>query len=829
VSLVRPGRAARRAIGRLAFRVVLSEHAPAFPWRQLARLAAGTPAAADAGLRQLSPKRLLELAEDPSQRALVTGALSAHVLLDLGAAHTDLSPAVLECLRKAPDDLASALYEAIVLDRAGDPQRLTLALIAASQAHDLLAVNEERSLLARCIELIGRGSNPYDAVGTGIAGPARQAASAIVARRPDLDEILIAELADMTKRPALMGIAAAALQERPSEAGKRFTAYVTALHLPREQLIRFAEDCDSSREWRLEVATKARDRMLTAGRQMVRDWIGPYLRLAFAAVGVPAAAGAGAFFAARHVHGSLATVSADPTVAIGALALLAAVHVLSVQLAAQRLPGPIATATALPPLMFGGYLTGVGMLVLSLLGREKPPASWNPGLLATFLLIVFVLVIVTTVSRSLRATSLAAATEAAGRRYIRRARRTGKRAGRLHRNARDFQEAIDRHNSLRRFTSPHETGLRYPIRADSTGFLSVRMRRLRRLAEHPALTSARARLDLTASPGVPVSEGTEVAALVPLGTEALDAALVSQAHRIFSVRQERDLELFAELCVSLTTQLAPLTRAGDPGAANRLLRVLLRLLDDHTAADAEERGDYKDLLPLSPAVQQVIGQAAASLAEAERPPEREVLTRLLEGLIALSRGDDGILTLVTMNVRQGARDLTDYGVLYDAGCHAANLDARLSLQQAQDALHKLVGGTTDQERYANEVAGRLVTYCATAAPTASRVTWSRWWQAAALTPIQDRVRIALRIGAAALPVGNLSLATEVSVALADQDFAALRARIHEREMSAFENLLSELYGRLLGADAEARIADFIDFAEAVTVSIPPAPPAAPAA
>jgi hypothetical protein len=72
----------------------------------------------------------------------------------------------------------------------------------------------------------------------------------------------------------------------------------------------------------------------------------------------------------------------------------------------------------------------------------------------------------------------------------------------------------------------------------------------------------------------------------------------------------------------------------------------------------------------------------------------------------------------------------------------------------------------------------------------------------------------------------LSLATEISTSLAGQDFGALRQAIHDRETSAFENLLSELYGRLLGADAETRISDFISFAEDINASIPTAASAA---
>jgi hypothetical protein len=53
---------------------------------------------------------------------------------------------------------------------------------------------------------------------------------------------------------------------------------------------------------------------------------------------------------------------------------------------------------------------------------------------------------------------------------------------------------------------------------------------------------------------------------------------------------------------------------------------------------------------------------------------------------------------------------------------------------------------------------------------------------------------------------------EVALALREQDLEALKEKIRKPSVAAFEGLLSQLYGRLLGSDAEQRIVEFLDFA-----------------
>ena len=128
-----------------------------------------------------------------------------------------------------------------------------------------------------------------------------------------------------------------------------------------------------------------------------------------------------------------------------------------------------------------------------------------------------------------------------------------------------------------------------------------------------------------------------------------------------------------------------------------------------------------------------------------------------------------------------ATTLAQFGILYSAGCRAATLGSNLELFGVQNEFKTLVAGTSDEARHANETAGRLVLFCAMAAPRLSRTVWTRWRTAADTTPPNDRYLIASRIGAGALSVGNLSLAVEIALDMAQVNFDALVRRAHTED------------------------------------------------
>jgi hypothetical protein len=818
--LQRPRSIATRATAAAALAILTSRRGSAAWRRRAARVVAQSPVAVRLGLGDLSADRLLEIADDDRLRLLLIqgSEVEPRVLLDFGAPHPELSAVALRRLMQAePGGLSESLYRTIVLDRADDAARLNLALAAVASAVDRVRPQHGREIFERCLAILGRRLDPYDPLTTRTAGAARQAAAALLARDSDLDAAVIEAFSDDDARANVQMIVASALKERPEHAAERFAAFLAAIAPSSEQAIRFAEDCDADRGT-LRGVIRPRPSLIRRSAARVARWPRTWLWIGVSVI-APAVLGGFLALLSKNASKTLASAGIGPGVAIGALALLAAVHILSVQLAAQRLPGPIALASTVTPPTLAAYATGVFMLATSIIGQEHPTPSWKPSLVASGLLVVFVLLVGSVTFLSLRSTGAAASSEVVGRRTIGKARRTGRRAGKLHRAAAELQLVVDGNPMLRRFTSALESAQRFPVKAASSGYLRIDIARLRTSVQRPGFANGDLRLDVLVPPGVAVTSGQEIASLVPVAGAHLDEDDLRAVERPFAVSDERRLERFAELCVALTAQLPLLVKAGDPGGARRVLDVLVALLRAHLCSDAAELGDFAGPLPLSPALTQVIDSASQALKASSSEGERDILARLFSAVLEFARKADGVVTLVAFKVAADASTLAEFGILYDAGQRAALLESGGELASVQRGFDGITGGTSDSERYANEAAGRLVAFCAAVAPRMSRAAWSRWWSVAVARTAPDRVSIALRIGAAALPVANLSLALEIAIALADQDFDALIERVRDRDRSAFESFLSEAYGRLLGTDAEQRIVDFAGFARDVSAAV----------
>jgi hypothetical protein len=819
------GETTRRQAAAVANRVLVSSQTP---WLQAraARIAAGSPVLESLGLGQLDAERLLALRHDSELCSLLqpTGEIGVGRLLDVAIDQPNLDRAVRSRLRSADEqELSDELYRTIVLDQAGAQPRLILALSLVTFTAAKLTGEHRRAIFARCLTIVLRPLDPYDGTAALISGSARQAAAAMLAVDSSFDEEIIAALSDTTARANVQALVASALKERPDEAAERFASYATALAPSKESLIRFAEDCDAERSSLRTTAKRrrsARQRAIAAIRGLRPRGSAAYV----AAVVLPALAALLLAILSKRATGGIVAAGTEPGVAIGALALLAAVHVLGVQLAAQRLPGPIASATVATPLTLSAYVTGLLVLIASLLGKEKPSPDWNPALVASGLLVILIVLAITTTLLSLRGTTIAPAAESVGRRRIRQARRSGTRIGRLHRASSEVHELLGTEASLRQFISPQENTHRIRVLAPATGFMRVDAGRVKEAVATSRWHSGDLRLDLLVISGVRVNTGQEIASIVPSAGSDVHDNEIAGVEQALSVRKERALERCGELCVTLCSQLPRLVRAGDPGGAARVTQVLLDLLDAHAAADRRQCAPTEGLAQVSPVLVHTVEQAVADIRNANADNEREMTGRLLKALIERSGRYDAMPGMVAMKLTS-ARTLPEFDVLYRAGCRAAFTGSNSGLLAAQEAFARLTAGSTEIARYANENAARLVLYCASVAPRLSRAAWSRWWAAAASAPIGDRHRLAARIGAGSVPVGNLSLAVEVAVALRDTnaDFDALIASSHRPEQAAFERFLSENYGRLLGTDVEQRLVDFLTFAKTVCASITVAP------
>jgi hypothetical protein len=161
------------------------------------------------------------------------------------------------------------------------------------------------------------------------------------------------------------------------------------------------------------------------------------------------------------------------------------------------------------------------------------------------------------------------------------------------------------------------------------------------------------RLDLLVISGVRVDTDQEIASIVSSTGSEVHESEIASVERAFTVRTETALERCSELCVTLCSQLPLLVRTGDPGGAARVLRVLLDLLDAHTAADTRQWAQTEGLLQMSPVIVETVNQALTDIRNADADAERE-MTGFLVALINRAGRDDGLPGLISMKLR-GAR------------------------------------------------------------------------------------------------------------------------------------------------------------------------------
>ncbi len=497
--------------------------------------------------------------------------------------------------------------------------------------------------------------------------------------------------------------------------------------------------------------------------------------------------------AGSHVHGRLTTVKVEPTIAIGALAVLVAVNVLSVQLAIGNLPRSVARAVLAPSLIMVAYGLGLALLAVTLLGGLEPPPSWHAGATGGVLLVLFVVVVAIAIIDTLRSVSAAAASATAARRSRPRAIQTGNQVARLSDQQQALQAVVDRRDYIWMQMSADEGARRQSLRANRTGILEIDAHKLDALHARDVWREGDLRLDLMNIPGAQVLSGHEYACIVPARRAKLmaeDLELVTNACRI---RDYPHLTRLAELCTTLVDQMIAVGTAGDLGGAYHVQAELVVLLRLHLWTARERSG--QDVNPPSRVLIDVVNRTLASLARASDEDLRELCISLMRELLSTAGKSDPVIGLtVARAITSDTPSLSQLSVLYFAGQRALDQAATVDTEMVQRALHKLIDGDSDTARYANETAARLVQYAAIADPLNSRRAWSRYKDASQSAPKMDRVFSFARIGAAALRVGNLSLAVEVRLAFpTDTDLNALAAVVHQAERAEHENLLSRLF------------------------------------
>jgi hypothetical protein len=773
---------------------------------------AGSSAAGELGLAALTSGQLRELVGDELLRSLLDPD-TLGVEPPAGwriAERPELRAALVRHLRRGlAEAWSESIHERAMLDGPADGASVALALSMAAALAGRLVPQHERGIFERCVTLLGAPADPYNPSAGQLTSAAREAASAILIIDASLDEVS-AEAMAAGAAPLLGAAVASALRVAAGEGDtKRFLDYVRLLRPGAEELVRFAQDCDAG--------SSVADSLVAGGPQeptwleqlRARAWNPLQLTAPFL-LGPAIAVGLAFLFTGRH--GVLLTAKVEATVAIGALAVLAAVHVLSVQLAAAGLPASVARAIGVSATMRAAYGLALTLLALSIISGLEPAPPWHAGAVGATVLIVLVLVVAAATVKALRDTGPAGAATGAAAHARAWAITSGRRVATFRAQAAAVREAEERHGCFASHESADDSTRRIRLTAEHRGILEINAHALETLASRSPWRAGELRLDLMRVAGGQVSAGSEYASLVPSRNATVDPSEHARVAAAFTVSTPKDLERLRVLCRELLSQMRALAEAGQQSDAHIVQERLVMLLGLHNRAAEQAVPELS--APPSPVQVEIVRGALRALASATEPDVRDLHVSLISQILAGARKEDLMISLLAAHAALGPDvSASQLQVLYRAGQRAIEIGDHDGLKLVQRTLHRLIDDEADTARLANETASRLVQYTAVADPQNSRQAWSRYREAAERVPQLDRILSFARIGACALRAGNLSLAVESSQALpANLDLEALRRQLHDRGQAEQENMLSRLFGRLLGRDAEGALDRYIDAA-----------------
>jgi hypothetical protein len=621
--------------------------------------------------------------------------------------------------------------------------------------------------------------------------------------------------------PELALVQAASLQQRRAGYADGIAAAIEAIRPDERGALTFARDCDrqySAADAVLRQARRSKLPLLRSRRAIFGAVIGRRLLWFVAAVAFPAC-GAGIAAAVDALTGLPDSVTVGAGEALTALGILVAVHVLSAELAADRLAGPIAAVTSFPLPLAAGYLAGLALVTRSILTVDKQhtatASAVTIGLVAALILLVLA-ALVTLLHR----TDPVRAVDAFARRRRAVTMRAGRELGELHKQALKARELVQGLPWMRQALDVPRGERRTPIRASRRGYLILRRRRLSRLARRDVWRTEQARAVLVASIGLTVGADEEVFSVIPAVDASLQEGEVRRLARVISVQRHRRVDAVAEATGVLLGVSATQAALGNQAGAEEIAERALGLLDVHLTGIRAARGpvDEDESVGMIPALRTAAVQALRLHAAAADANSREVLLGFLQRLLELTDAADGFPATLAFQLGMQKPDLARPYVrqlLWDCGCRALETDDTASRRAVGEQIARRLG----TERDAIELSGHLVQFATATQPQVAEREWARHVALAA----QDRQGLELtgvRAGATALWLGDSSLAMTVALELRDLDVPAWRTHFEDRQVADSETLNSELYGQLLGSDPQRALQDFVDFTGRITDAVP---------
>ena len=644
---------------------------------------------ASQGLADLPRARVLELTRAHAGRAVMLGLtprdMPVRDLLDL-ATGPELRVPVADAIGRSADVIARSqfLYEAICLSgpQISRDQRAAALLAAARTAATFLST-QARQILIQCLILAGQPFNPYQPPDLELL--ARRTATAILQEHPALDDVVHTRVTAGTWSTDAE-ILAAALVGRPRGRAEAIADFLT--HWKPDQALarRFAAAVDVAR-------TAAEDpRIVKIGDERRRT---AFRRMAASAVkwfGVPLVVAVTVLVAWRL---RLSGAPLQPTLgeALAALAVVAAIHVVSAQLAAARLDGVLARHSMSSIPIAVSYWSAI-LMAATASASQHPRLDQALAWGSTASTVLFAAGAVAAAWSLVRQTDPARAAALFADNRASFYRRSGKRQGRLQARTSVFREGATRLGFISLTSEPVHVERRVPIAAAHRGVHIPSLRRLRRIRSRPMWSDGHLRLQILGMVGTVVSGGAEIGAILPDASSKVPRAKRRRAAKAFRLLTAKRIEEAAEGAVVLIDVTARLARMGDHGGAERTgeaLQDLLRIHLDAARRSRQAKIPAGEPLPVTPALKNTVDALTADLRDSTSATELNVLSELLQRIVLL--GDKSNAAVMLTVARLAVLDasvpaVTIASLLRVIVRSCLQTDDRSNLRQIQDEARK---------------------------------------------------------------------------------------------------------------------------------------------
>lgn len=724
-------------------------------------------------------------------------------------------------------ELARVVYEALVLDglAATGRARVEVSLTLVQRIAPALPEVQAAQLIKPLWRLASAPSDPYSPEGH--RAGASTALARLIATRRDIRPAVVELLTNRTprERALILDIVARSVRMMGRTSPDAFRELVPSLKMTSSELDRFSQMSDLRERTMPDANHNGRERRYVPNRLRIALRV-LYVLHPMAALGV-------AFWYVDRVQivdpfdnfNVLSLENGIPLeVGIALIALMATIHVFTVQFATARLPAAVARVAGEPWQLWVGYVSAAA-LVAAIVAYPGSSRSEYWVVVETLLLFDTLIWLGITLSRTFHRTGTAEACRVYMRRHMHSWRRAGRQLGSFQVRAIELKQVVDP-LPFAGFVGQREVVGHDLTRIDALrrGIFLPTPRSLSKVLAHPIFAGP-GYLQFGDTFGVIVAQAGKVA-IVRAGERRLPARLERRLARVLRPIRAKYIEDVSSDAITLAALAFQIAEAGDLRLAEEIADNAAQIVVSHLGEVQRARVRSATLAGLDLEGSDIFYPVTPALRDTleflvQRVLEREGLWRSADVIVrrclsASVRDDRASMILVSLIGDAGQEFPLSAAAewLRRAGLSALQCDDDRAFEASVRSLGKLAGRFSGESRASRA----LVSLCAASLrlrPDGFDVSWSEIVQWLQGTADEVAARVSLQVGASALDCGGFrAVVVCARYASTDPRYDILLKQT-SLERVPVEAALAELSGIDVGEVATDRLEHFRDVVSAV--------------